>query len=287
MAFTVACAQFAPQKAKVPENLDRIADLLLQSSGEGADLVVFPETCTSGYFVEGGVAEVSLSAEKLEAELTRRLAGRLNRHVDCVVGFYEQSEGTSFNSAAYLEFRPSHARTSHVYRKFFLPTYGVFDEQRFVGKGTALGKVETRFGGVGILICEDVWHSLLGALLAMSGATLMVVPSASPARDFSGERIGNLDRYRRMLRALSEEHGVWSINCQLSGFEGGKGFVGGSLIVDPLGNVVAESPIQEDHILLAQIDPELGQIARANTPLFDDLRSNWCDLVEIARSLGP
>ena len=90
--------------------------------------------------------------------------------------------------------------------------------------------------------------------------------------------IGNLDRYRRMVRAFSEEHGVFGVNCQLNGFEGGKGFVGGSAIFDPFGNLIAESPVMEDHLLVADLDLDLIEIARQNTPLLADLKSHLGDL---------
>ena len=81
-------------------------------------------------------------------------------------------------------------------------------------------------GRLAILICEDIWHSILPSLCAAAGAQLILVPSASPGRGFSGNTVSNLDRYERLLTAVSEEHGVYCVNCHLCGFEGGKGFVG-------------------------------------------------------------
>lgn len=273
MALTVALAQMAPVKADVPRNLDTIADLCRQSSREGADLVVFPEGAVTGYFLEGGVLEHALTGEDLLVEVRKRF--KPDRSLDVLVGFYEKDGGNLFNSAAYLELDAKGGRIVHVYRKFFLPTYGVFDEERFVSRGTELGVFDTRFGKLGVLICEDVWHSILPTLCALRGAQLILIPSASPARGFSNELPENHDRYRRMLRAIGEEHGVWCANAHLCGFEGGKGFVGGSFFVDPFGKVVAESPIQEEHLLLATVDLDLIEVARAQTPLISDLKSSW------------
>ena len=273
MAFTVALAQTAPVKADVSRNLDQIASLCTQSSEEGAELIVFPEGAVTGYFLEGGVLELALTADEMLRELSKRL--KIERPLDVLVGFYEKDGGNLYNSAAYLELGPNAGRVVHVYRKFFLPTYGVFDEERFVSRGTELGVFETRLGRVGVLICEDVWHSILPALCALRGAQTILIPSASPARGFSDGVPENTDRYRRMVRAVSEEHGVWCANAHLCGFEGGKGFVGGSFFVDPFGKVVAESPILEEHLLLANIDLDLIEIARAQTPLISDLKGSW------------
>jgi predicted amidohydrolase len=285
MALTVACAQFAPQKAAVSANLDRIAEITIQAQSEGADIVLFPETSTSGYFLEGGVLEASLTADQLLGELSRRLSGKIDRPLDLALGFYQNDGGNLYNSAAYFELGEHGPRLVHIYRKFFLPTYGVFDEERFVSRGRELGVFETRFGKLAFLICEDVWHSILGSLCAAAGAQLILIPSASPGRGFSGEGVGNLERYERLLTAVSEEHGIYCANCQLCGFEGGKGFVGGSMVTDPFGTSIAKAPVLEEHLLLAQVDLEMVAVARAQTPLISDLQTAWSDIRRIATEL--
>ncbi|HRF59224.1 MAG TPA: nitrilase-related carbon-nitrogen hydrolase [Fimbriimonadaceae bacterium] len=281
MTFTVACAQFAPRKADVSQNLDRIAEITRQASDAGADLVTFPESATSAYFLEGGVLESALTAEALHAQLAARLTS-IERPVDVMLGFYELEVGNLFNSAAYFEFQPDRSELVHVYRKFFLPTYGVFDEERFVSRGHELGVFRSRLGRFGILICEDVWHSILPTLCAVYGAEVLLIPSASPARGFRDGVPENLKRYERMLRGIVEEHGVYAVNTHLVGFEGGKGFVGGSLVLDPHGHVLGQAPIGEDHLLLVEIDTDVVSIARAQTPLLSDLQSAWTDICRLA-----
>lgn len=282
MAFKVACASIAPEKAEVAKNLDRVAEIVRQAVGEGAELVLLPETVVSGYFLEGGVLEVAMSAEELAGELGRRLRGL--GPVDICLGFYESFEGNLYNAAAYLEANDKGCRVKQVYRKFFLPTYGVFDEERFVSRGRDIAVFDTRFGRFAILICEDVWHSILPSVCAVAGAQMLLVPAASPGRGFAGSTLDNMDRYKRLFRALSEEHGVFSMNAQLCGFEGGKGFSGGSMILDPSGNVLAEGPLMEEHLILADIDLDLVEIARAASPLLSDLQTMWSDLQRIMAS---
>ncbi len=282
MAFTVACAQFSPVKADVERNLDTIADIVVQGQDEGAELILLPETSTSGYFLEGGVLENALTSEALAQGLWRRLQGRIYRPVDVALGFYQSLDGILYNSAAYLELSPDGTRMVGVYQKFFLPTYGVFDEERFVSRGRGLAVLETRLGKMGLLVCEDVWHSVMPTLCALYGAQILLVPAASPARGFHGTDIDNHDRYRRLFRGVSEEHGVFCVNAQLCGFEGGKGFIGGSMVLDPSGNVIAEAPVGEEHLLLAEIDLDLVSIARAGSPLLSDLRASWEEVLRIA-----
>lgn len=276
MTFTVATAQFTPRKAQVSANLDRIAEFIELAAREGADLVVFPETITSGYFLEGGVLDSALRSD----ELLRQVVRRCSPNIDVLIGFYERHDDHLYNSAAYLELG-SEPRLVHVYRKFFLPTYGVFDEERFVARGHELGVFDTRLGRMGVLICEDVWHSILPSLCAVRGAQVMLIPSASPARGFQGESVGNLERYGRMLRAVCDEHAVYCVNAQLCGFEGGKGFVGGSSVVSPFGQVLVQAPLLEDQLSLATIDLDQIAIARSQIPLTADLQSAWADIQRI------
>jgi predicted amidohydrolase len=284
MSFTVAAVQFAPTKGDVSANLDRIAELTREASVNGADLCVFPESAVTSYILEGGAQDQAMSADELLEGLTKRLGG-LKKPVDALVGFYETSGGQPFNSAAYMEFGLEQSQTVHVYRKFFLPTYGVFDEERFHTRGRELGVFDTRLGRFGVLICEDVWHSVLATLCAVTGAEVLLVPSASPARGFSDEKPGNVSRYERMLRSVSEEHGMYAVASMLTGFEGGKGFSGGSMVFDPNGVKLAQCPIGEEAMVLSEVDLDQVTLARNRTPLVGDLKSVWSDITRLAGSV--
>ena len=286
MAVKVGIVQFSPDKGKLESNLDRIAEHLVQCSEEGIRLAIFPETSTTGYFLEGGVVELAITAETLTQKLQDRLEGNLKNPIEFALGFYEVLGGNIYNSAAFCRFNGSRIQTLKTYQKFFLPTYGVFDEDRFVSKGTDICVIDTSVGKTSLMICEDVWHSVWPTLNAVAGATAMIIPSASPARGFRSEHVENHERYTRLVRAISEEHGVFTFLAQLVGHEGGKGFVGGSMICDPLGRVLVEAPVGVEAIITAEIDLEMVPIARAQTPLISDLQSSWPNLLRIAKRLG-
>ncbi|MFZ4506447.1 MAG: nitrilase-related carbon-nitrogen hydrolase [Fimbriimonas sp.] len=284
MRFRVAVAQFAPSKAKVEQNLDRVAEVIRQAAAESVDFVLFPETILSGYFLEGGVLDASLTIAELEQHLQTRLQGEAI-NLELCLGFYERRNGELYNSAATVRIAKGEVRVIGVYQKFFLATYGVFDEERFIGRGRDLCLLESKLGRIGVLICEDVWHSILPTLTALKGAQILLVPAASPARGFTGETIDNHDRYQRLLRGVAEEHGIFCINAQLVGFEGGKGFLGGSMIIDPFGRMVVEAPLGEEALAVAEIDMDLVAIARSQTPLISDLRAGWSNLRRIANEI--
>ncbi len=261
--------QFKPRKADVRGNVEAVRSIVAEQ-GPRADLVVFPEAALSGYFLEGGVAEAALTAERLAEML-----GEPPRDApDVVLGFYERWRRRLYNSAAYLTPEGSAWRVRHVHRKMFLATYGVFDEARFVEPGTALRAFDTRFGRIGMLICEEMWHSLPATILALGGAELLVVVSASPARDFgpSGNgRPANLDRWEHLARSAAVEHGVFVVVAQLVGSEGGKLFPGGSLAVGPDGQVLARGPLLEEGVTPASLDALAIDRTRVASPLLADL----------------
>src|SRR3954464_11320815 len=178
---TLALAQFQPRKGDYAGNLARIAALLGQAAALSprVQLVCFPETATTGYFLEGGVREHAVTAGRLAADLHRAYAGP---PVDVSVGFYEVWGKKLYNSALYISLGERAPLVRHVHRKVFLPTYGLFDEARFVEPGHEIRAFDTPWGRAAILVCEDVWHSITGSIAALDGAQLIIVPTAPPAR---------------------------------------------------------------------------------------------------------
>jgi len=274
----IAISQFRPAKGDYAGNVARIGGVIAQAArlDPKPDLLVFPETATSGYFVEGGVKEVAVTA----GTLVRDLAGLYQGPpIDVSLGFYEKFQNHIHNSCLYLTLgkKPD---VRHVHRKVFLPTYGVFDEERFVDRGQeGVRAFDTGWGGrAAVLICEDAWHSLAATVAALEGAQLLIVPSASPARgsgmDEDGSRLpASVIRWERIVRGIAEEHGVFVALANLVGFEGGKGFPGASAIIDPMGNVVVRGPLFEEALLTADLDLDALTDARADSPLLADLRS--------------
>src|SRR6266550_1372236 len=277
----IALSQFRPTKGEYADNVARIGAVVSQAAqlDPKPDLVVLPETATSGYFVEGGVKELAVTAGTLARDLAAAFKGP---PIDVTVGFYERFQNHIYNSALYVTLGNKKPEVRHVHRKVFLPTYGVFDEERFVDRGQdGVRSFETGWDGkAAILICEDAWHSLAATVAALEGAQLLIVPSASPARgagedeDCEGEVLpASVVRWERIVRGIAEEHGVFIALANLVGFEGGKGFPGASAIVDPTGRVLARGPLFEEALVTADIDLDALTTARSDSPLLADLQS--------------
>jgi NAD+ synthase (glutamine-hydrolysing) len=166
----------------------------------------------------------------------------------------------------------------HVHRKLFLPTYGMFDEERFVDRGFEVRAFDTPSGRAAMLICEDAWHSLTGTVAALDGATTLYIVAASPARGIwpredEGSVPANLKRWERLARDIAEEHGVFVALVNLVGTEGGKTFSGGSIVCGPYGDVRARAPLWDETIMTISVDPEDLTRARSDVPLLTDLQT--------------
>ena len=279
--------QFKPGKGDYADNLDRIGEILgrLAVRKDPPELLVFPEASLTGYLLEGGVRDLAVPAGALFEGLQARHARAKAPPVDIAIGFYESFRGSLHNSALYATLGGRDAGIVHVHRKVFLPTYGVFDEERFVEPGLEVRAFDTRFGRLGMLICEDAWHSLTPTILALQGAQLVLIHSASPARgtqplEETVSRPSNVSRWERTARYVAEEHGVWVATSQLVGFEGGKGFAGGSCVVSPRGDVIARAPLWDEAMIECAIDfAEVGR-AHADTPLLTDLQGRLPHLTQ-------
>ena len=281
----LAILQTKPRKGEIAENFAQLGSAFAQLAAEDVpyDTIVLPEAGLTGYFLEGAVYESSFEsaalAERLAA-LWRAAPGAGRAPVDIVVGFYENDAGTYYNSALYLHVDATEHEIVHVHRKMFLPTYGVFDEERFLSRGRKLQAFDTRFGRAAILICEDAWHAIMPTIAAIKGARLLIVPSASPGRGIAraGE-LESVEHWRELLRSYAVEHGVYVAYAGLAGFEGGKGMTGSSMLVAPRGEIVAAAPLLGAHVIRAELDFAEVDLARASLPLLGDLNAVLPDLL--------
>ena len=176
--FTVAIAQISPRLGDLEANVDLYEERMRAARGLGADLVVFPELSVTGYFLKDMVSTVAL---RLDAPEVQRLAA-LSRNGGLVAGLVEETSDYRFyNSAVYFE----DGRIVHVHRKAYLPTYGLFDEGRYLARGDRIRSFESKFGRCAMLICEDLWHPSTACIAALDGALTVLCPSASPLRGIS------------------------------------------------------------------------------------------------------
>ena len=264
MDFTVALAQIKPKLGCLDDNLELIEAAIERGITEGADLIVFPELALTGYFLKDLVPDVAIG---LDAPQIGRLK-QLSRRISIAIGLVEvTSDYRFFNTALYLE----EGEIRHLHRKVYLPTYGLFDEQRYLARGERFRAFDSRFGRIGMLICEDMWHLSAPYILAMDGATTLICLSSSPGRGISeAEGLGSAAAWQRLTSTTAMFLNCRVFYCNRVGYEDGINFWGGSEAVAPSGDVIRRGSLLEEDFVLAKIDEGALRRERIFSPMMRD-----------------
>lgn len=256
----VRVEQMAPVLCDVGANLVRIASAQAEAARDGVDLLVTPELSVTGYDVRDRV-------HALAAPPSERPYDELAHGPDVIVGAIERDAGfVPYNVGLHLR----GGSVLHRHRKVYLPTYGMFDEGRYFGRG---GRVRSYDAGggwrMGLLVCEDLWHPSLVYLLAQSGAHVIVATTAAAGRGAweggaAGGRFASWGSWETLARAAAISYGVYVVLANRVGVEAGCVFAGGSMIVSPGGEVLARG----DDLAEDRVDAELSleAVAAARRP---------------------
>ncbi len=238
----IALAQIDTVVGDLDGNRDGILGRLDEARDEGADLVLFPELAITGYPPEDLL---------LRPDFLRAARGTLDavaaeaREVTALVGF-PHLDRDLYNACAVC----ADGTVKALYRKRFLPNYGVFDEDRYFHPGRDL--LLLRFGEtlVGTTICEDIWQPGPPATdLALAGAHVVANISASPFH------LGKGREREEMLAQRARDNVCWVAYVNAVGAQDELVFDGHSLVLDGDGEIVARAPAFEEALLVADIDP--------------------------------
>lgn len=264
----VGLAQISPKLGDVQSNLRLHLDTVEKAREQGVQLLCFPELSLTGYMLRDLVPDVAISAIESNSIMAELLSA--SQDVDLVVGFVEEDERHLYYiAAAYL----SQGRIVHVHRKVYLPTYGMFEEGRYLAAGDGFRAFDTRFARMGILICEDFWHISSPYVLWLDGADILLLISASPGRGLSPDAVLGSSR---SVELIDQVYATFLTNfvlhCNRVGFEDGLNFWGGSTIFGPDGKLVAQAPYFEETLLVAELDLAALRRVRIQLPLLRDER---------------
>ena len=261
----VAVAQIDPTLGDIDVNMERHREAIAKARAEGVDLLVFPELSLTGYRLKDSVPEVALTTQCPEfLELSD-----LSKDISIVAGFVlESSEHFFFNSSVYFE----GGKAAFIHRKVYLPTYGMFDEQRYFARGRRIQAFDTKHGRAAILVCEDMLHPSAVTIAALDGAGLIIVPSASPARGVAseGEVDANGRTWESYNRAMAGAYGVFVVHANRAGVEDGHTFWGGSEIVGPSGETIAKAAYYQPDFVSAVLPASLQRRQRLQAPVLRD-----------------
>ncbi|SRR6266508_107976 len=244
----LALAQINTVVGDLDGNRDRIVARIDEARSAGADLVLLPELAVTGYPPEdlllrpGFVRAAARTLDEVAAEA---------RDVVAVVGF-PYFESDLYNACAVC----ADGAVQAIYRKRFLPNYGVFDEDRYFAPGRDLVLVELGGTLVGLTICEDMWQPGPPATdLALAGAELLVNVSASPFH------VGKEVEREEMFVTRARDNSCFVAFCNAVGGQDELLFDGHSCVLDDDGEVVARAAGFEEELLLVDVEPK-GVIGR-------------------------
>ncbi len=277
MRIKVGLAQIYPKLGNLAYNLRKHLDYAQEAREQGVDLLVFPELSLTGYQVQDLVPEVAIETEATDKIFAALLAA--SAEIDLVIGFARRDRRNRFYIAnAYL----SGGEALHIHHKLYLPTYAMFDESRYFARGNSVRAFDTRFGRLGMLICEDFWHVSPAYLLWLDGADILILNSSSPTR---GLNESDRTLSTRWVELVNQAYGSmftsYILHCNRVGFEDGKNFWGGSSVVDPDGEFMTRGLYFDEALITQEIDLNQLHRTRARLPLLRDERPSL-----VRRELG-
>jgi predicted amidohydrolase len=262
----ISLAQLDPRLGDIDANIELAHAAVATAVGDSTDLIVFPELFLSGYSVGDVDADLSMRPNDPRIEKLARSVGAAG----LTVGFVEAGPPGphTYNSTAYYE----GGHLVHVHRKLYLPAYAPFEERNHFTPGPRLRAFDagpdTRMA---VLCCNDAWQPQLAFLAVQDGAHILLVPAAS-AQSRSSEHYDTDEYWHDITRFYGRMFQVFVVFVNRVGTEGGLQFWGGSHVVDPWGNVVAEAAQKQQEILT--IDVALADVRRRRrqVPLVKEAR---------------
>ena len=256
--FKVSAAQINPVLGDIDRNIKKHLKFIDAAIKKKADMIVFPELSLTGYSVKDLNMELALNPYK--SPLLKPLRDK-SKKITIICGGIEEDENYGiFNSAFYME----GGEVKFTHKKVYPPDYGMFEEIRYFSRGREADVHETKFGKLGVLVCEDLWHISLPLLQALKGAKIIIAIAASPTRlalNSKSKILKNYEINSEHHRAFSRLLSLYTVFCNRVGFEDGVNFWGGSEIVDPFGAVNKCAKFFDEDMIISEIN--LNSVKRA------------------------
>ena len=250
----VALGQVNVTVGDLEGNVNKILDYTSKARDMEAHVVAFPELAIPGYPPEDLLLKPQFIEENLEA--LHYLASRVEG-ITVVVGFVDAQDDI-FNAAAIIHDR----KIRGIYRKIFLPNYGVFDENRYFQQGKETPVFVINGTVVGVNICEDIWYAEGPTLAQCLGGGAEVIINISSSPFHAGKRAFR----ERMLSVRASDNCAIVAHTNLVGGQDELVFDGASMVFDESGHLLVQAKIFQEDLLLVDLDVESVFRTRLHDP---------------------
>jgi len=277
----IALVQLQSRLGDVEYNVGRHIAVLDELKSYKPNIVCFPELSLTGYMIKDLAYELAGSCLEGAKRISKYVQDKQRVIVGAIV---ENKLGLVHNAAIILE----KDKMTGVVKKFYLPTYGLFEEMKYFTSGNPVKDIMTfelddsRFG---VVICEDAWHPEPIECLARLGAHIVFCISSSPVRGVHRPRDDMMlpieDQWLSIIKAHAIMNGIYMAFVNRAGPEDEEYFWGGSALVSPYGEILARGRRYEPDLVTYEI--ETDEVARARR--FSSFREHKVGFHEILRKL--
>lgn len=266
----IALVNMRPKIADKKANLKKMEGFLSKTS---ADFVIFGEITLTGYRCKDELRNLAETIDDHSVKYMKNLAKKHNCYIVFGMPLLDSNIKGLISNAAILLHPDGKA---DVYKKWFLPNIGPFEEKLYFDEGEELPVFHTKFGKIGLSICYDIYYPEIFRSYVLQGADLIICISASPTTTKA--------YFEKLIPARALENTVFMVYANIVGTQEDLVFWGGSQVYDPLGNLIVKAPYFKESITNCDIDLKQLHIARGSRPLLRDIRPEiYHDLYELSR----
>jgi len=260
----VSIAQINSVLGSIDKNLEKHEAFVEKAIENKSDVVVFPELSLTGYSLKDAVYDVALKPTDSKFDRLKNLS----KKISIIFGMVELDQRFElYNSLLYFQ----DGLLLNKHRKVYLPTYGLFEEKRYFSEGNRFRAFDTKYGRVGMLICEDMWHPTSGIILAQDGASIIFVATAGVARGMDDqEKPENVRVWESLNRSLAISTTSYIVFANRVGIEDGLVFWGGSEVLGPSGETIEKANYFKEEQLRSDLNLLKLKHTRITTTLIGD-----------------
>jgi omega-amidase len=259
--ISISLAQFQIILGNVQANLDTATEYIHRASMNGSQVILLPELWSSGYDLENS----SLYCEK-NLGLLDELSNTALKYKIQIGGSLLQKQGTRIYNTFY--FIDCDGSVIPVYQKIHL--FPLMMENRWLSSGNCLGYLEKNGAKIGTAVCYDLRFPELFRSYVLNGVPLVLLSAEWP--------LSRILHWTTLLKARAIENQVYiaAVNSVLK--TGDEVFGGNSMIIDPLGEIIAQGDAESQALITGALDLEKVVDLRNNFPVLKDRRPDIYEL---------